>query len=93
MKLGVLDIAPELAAEAFGVLRDCGAVVLGSLEAQPNLRIVVSHPELPADCERDDKKPIPVVRMIVKTADEGRRLQLLNFQLDPWAAPVSRRAR
>ena len=92
MKMALLDIAPELAAEAFAVLRDAGAIVLGSIDAQPNLRVVVSHPDLPADCEADGKHPSPVVMMTV-VVDSERRHKLDGFQINPWAAPLVRRAR
>ncbi len=93
MKLAILEFPPELAAEAFTVLRDAGADILGSLDAQPNLRIVLSHPDLPADCAHDDAKPIPVVRMTVADTGTPGRLKLVGFTLNPWAARRPRRAR
>ena len=93
MKLAILEFPPELAAEAFAVLRDAGADVLGSLDAQPNLRIVLTHPDLPADCAQDDTKPIPVVRMQVAATETPGRLKLAAFTVNPWAAPHPRRAR
>lgn len=92
MKLAILEIAPELAAEAFAVLRDAGALVLGSQDSAPVLRIVVSHDQLPAECAPGRGRPTRVVMMTVKS-DEDRRLKLVGFQLNPWAAAPKRRAR
>lgn len=92
MKLALVEIAPELAAEAFAVLRDSGALVLGSQDAAPNLRIVVSHELLPPECEPDPRRSTPVVLMTVK-AEPDRALRLVGFALNPWAAAPKRRAR
>ena len=92
MKLALVEIAPELAAEAFTVLRDASALILGSQDAAPNLRIVVSHELLPPECETDPRRPTPVVLMHVK-ADDDRRLRLAGFTLNPWAAAPKRRPR
>ena len=75
---------------AFAVLRESGALVLGSQDAQPNLRIVVSHELLPPECELDPRRPTPVVLMTVK-ADPDRALRLTGFTLNPWAAPAPKR--
>jgi len=94
MKIGILEIAPELAVEAFQVLRDSGALVLGSTESGPALRVVVSHELLPPECAPDPRKPTPIVMMSVRSSDEEGRHRLTGFSLNPWAAPaVKRRAR
>ena len=88
MKLALLEIAPELAEEAFAILRDAGALILGSVEAAPVLRVVVSHELLPPECEPDAKRPTPVVLMNVKPHGDPaeRRYRLEGFHLNPWAA-------
>jgi hypothetical protein len=85
MKVGVLEIAPELAAEAFAMLRDEGAVVLGTLDASPALRIVLTHPALPDECERAAGEPPVPVRLAVRV-DEAKRVRLDRFYIDPWSA-------
>ena len=100
MKIALVEIAPELAAEAFAVLREAGALVLGSLDAQPHLRVVISHADLPVECGpgrgasyRRDLPPHPVL-MHVK-ADEAGKLRLAGFQINPYVATAAkpRRAR
>ncbi len=92
MKIALLEIAPELAAEAFAVLRDAGAVVLGSQDAAPNLRIVVSHDGLPPECEPKAGRPTPVALMDVR-ADDTAKLRLAGFRLNPYAAQPKPRRR
>lgn len=78
------------------MLRDAGALVLGSQDSAPALRIVISHEALPAECEPDPRRPTPVVLMNVKAEDDGagaRRYRLVGFTINPWAAPSKRRAR
>jgi len=93
MKHAILEIAPELAPEAFALLRDSGAVILGTTESSPVLRVVVSHELLPPECEPGPRWLIPVVMMIVKSepGEAGQRHRLAEFKLNPWAAPDRRR--
>jgi len=95
-KLAIAEFEAVHAAEAFVLLRQENFEIVRTLAAAPDgpaVRVLLSHPDLPADCARCGSHiPFVAIRWRVEETNGVRVIRISEMQVRNDPAPLARAA-